>query len=85
LQVGDVKRLIQIKKEEDDPILYYIPYDEYYEIISKAHVDVGHGGINKTDKELSKKIGNICIDSIRLFINSCEQCQSKRKKHGTKG
>ncbi|XP_053407944.1 KRAB-A domain-containing protein 2-like [Mercenaria mercenaria] len=85
LQCGDIQRLVKKKKQESDPVLYYVCAEDMYSIIQKAHIITGHGGRDKMLKELAKKYANITRDVIGLFKELCEECQLKKRKLASKG
>jgi hypothetical protein len=85
LTVGDNEKLVVPLNESND-ILYYLTIEEMYDIIDSVHKSIGHGGMNKMYKELSKKYKNITQEVVKLFVDSCKTCQlkkPKKKKHIT--
>lgn len=76
IEVDDSKKLAS----RTEPIKYYLPAEEIFDIIEAAHVAVGHGGRDRLKSETSRKYANITIDMINMFISMCETCQRKKSK-----
>ena len=79
-----VQKLIKKRKKDDDNFRYYVANEDIYDRILGAHIDLGHGGINKMKKELNPKYANITQDAITLFISLCEECEVRKVKKNTK-
>jgi hypothetical protein len=63
-------------------ILYYVNFDELFNVIHEAHI-AGHGGRTRMIKELNRKYKNVTVESIVTYLRLCEPCQKKKqKKHG---
>ena len=69
LAVGDVEKLIKRRKEEDDPILYFVHNDELFDKIHEVHIARGHGGINKMMAHLRTRYVNVTADAVKLYIS----------------
>ena len=48
LEVFESKKLVAV----NEPVKYYLPSEEIYDVIEAAHIAVGHGGREKKKKEL---------------------------------
>ena len=59
-----------------------ISENEIYSTINDSHVASGHGGEKRTYHELRKhrKIANVTLEQIKVFISLCEVCQRKKQK-----
>ncbi|CAF3385514.1 unnamed protein product [Rotaria sp. Silwood1] len=60
-------------------------YEAFYNVITEAHVNVSHGGREKTSFELNSQyswISRFCID---IFLRQCIPCQTRKpiKQHIT--
>ncbi|XP_039303442.1 KRAB-A domain-containing protein 2-like [Solenopsis invicta] len=75
-EIGGTKKLIS----KDEPVKYYLPAEEIYDVIESAHIAVGHGGRDRMKKETSRKYANITNEMINIFLSMCETCQQKRSK-----
>ncbi|KAJ8932200.1 hypothetical protein NQ314_014844 [Rhamnusium bicolor] len=53
---------------------------ECYDAIKAAHQRTGHGGRQATTKLLNEKYYNLTQEMVKLFIETCENCQLKRNK-----
>ncbi|KAJ8946081.1 hypothetical protein NQ314_008981 [Rhamnusium bicolor] len=76
IEVGETKKL----SSRSEPIKYYLPAEEIFDIIEAAHVAIGHGGRDKLKTKTSRKYANITIDMINIFISMCETYQRKKSK-----
>lgn len=76
VEVSETKKLAS----RSEPIKYYLPAEDIFDIIEAAHVAVGHGGRDRLKAETSRKYANITIDMINIFISMCEVCQRKKSK-----
>ncbi|XP_039312990.1 KRAB-A domain-containing protein 2-like [Solenopsis invicta] len=75
-EIGGTKKLIS----KDEPVKYYLPAEEIYDVIESAHIAVRHGGRDRMKKETSRKYANITNEMINIFLSMCETCQQKRSK-----
>ena len=85
LQCGDVEKLIKKRNSLDEDSLYYVPIEDTFDVIKRAHIAIGHGGRDRKLRELQKKYIKVTEYAINLFKSYCEQCQLKRKRTRTKG
>jgi hypothetical protein len=60
-------------------ILYYVTFDEMFNVIHEAHTAVGHGGRIRMIKELNRKYKNVTVESIVMYLRLCEPYQKKQK------
>lgn len=80
LEIGGTKKLVT----RGDPVKYYLPMEDIFDVIDLSHIAVGHGGRDRLKVETSRKYANITTDMINIFLSLCETCQ-KKKKIGKKG
>ncbi|XP_060857765.1 KRAB-A domain-containing protein 2-like [Metopolophium dirhodum] len=80
LEFGDTKKLVT----RGEPVKYYLPMEDIFDVIDLSHIAVGHGGRDRLKVETSRKYANITTDMINIFLSLCETCQ-KKKKLGKKG
>ena len=60
------KKLVTI----NEPVKYYLPAEEIYDVIEVDHIAVGHGGQDKVEKETGRKYANIFKRNGKIiFIN----------------
>jgi hypothetical protein len=55
LNIGDEEKLTVPLSAEKTEILYYVTFDELFNVIHEAHIAVGHGGRTRMIKELNRK------------------------------
>ena len=69
-EVADVKKIIGKRKEEKDPVIFLVPFEDIFQTILMCHRNVGHKGRDIMSKECSKKYMNLTADLItRKFIS----------------
>jgi hypothetical protein len=64
---GDIQKLIKKRKNDNDPILYYVCAEEMHSIAMRVHVFTGHSGRDKMLKETNIKFANVTRDVLGLF------------------
>lgn len=79
LKIGGEEKLISPVSADRDKILYYVSFDELFQIIHDAHIAVGHGGRTRILKEVSKKYKNVTVEAIVTYLKLCETCKRKQK------
>jgi hypothetical protein len=79
LEVDGSKKLI-VPPTDGSDVKYYAHDGELYEILDKIHTAVGHGGRDRTMREVRKTYKNITYKDIMLFLSLCETCQPRQKK-----
>ncbi|KFD49692.1 hypothetical protein M513_09389 [Trichuris suis] len=77
--IGNKSKLIYPVREGVNAIRFYVPDSELFDVLHEAHLAVGHGGRDRTLKELSPKYMNITRYDIELYLQICEPCQKKQK------
>ncbi|KAK4326939.1 hypothetical protein Pmani_002543 [Petrolisthes manimaculis] len=77
--------MIRKRKDENSEPVYFVFIEETFSILKRAHILTGHGGRDKTIKNLSQKYANITQESINLFKAGCIECQKKKRRPTTKG
>lgn len=83
INVGGGERLIVPVNPGCKDILYYVDYDNLYDVIHQCHLATGHGGRTKTLKEANRKYKNVTVEAITQYLQLCESCQ-KKIKHAKK-
>jgi len=63
---GEEKFIVSLSaKEKKKPeILYYVNFDELFNVKHEAHIAVGHGGRTSMIKKLNRKYKNVTVESI---------------------
>ena len=59
LNVGGEEKLTVSLSAEKTEILYYVTFDELFNVIHEADIAVGHGGRTRMIKELNRKYKNL--------------------------
>ena len=67
-----------------DPVRYFVPLEDLFNVINEAHIACGHGGEKRMEKELKKKKkkkkANVTRQQIKVFLSMCENCTLKKAK-----
>ena len=63
-----------------DPVRYFVPLEDLFNVINEAHIACGHGGEKRMEKELQKKYANVTRQQIKVFLSMCENCTLKKAK-----
>ncbi|XP_071053562.1 KRAB-A domain-containing protein 2-like [Onthophagus taurus] len=63
-----------------EPMKYFLPAEEIYDIIDAAHISIGHGGRDRLKNETAKKYANVTKEMINIYLSMCEVCQRKKSK-----
>jgi len=79
LNIGGEEKLTVPLSAEKTEILYYVTFDELFNVILEAHIAVGHGGRTRVIKKLNLKYKNVTVESIVTYLRLCEPCQKKQK------
>jgi uncharacterized protein YqgV (UPF0045/DUF77 family) len=80
LNIGGEQKLTVLLYAEKTEILYYVAFDELFNVIREAHIAVGHGGRTRVIKELNRKYKNVTVESVVTYLRLCEPCQKKNKE-----
>jgi hypothetical protein len=79
LNIGSEEKLTVPLSAEKPEIMYYVTFDELFNVIHEAHIAVGHGGRTRMIKELNHKYKNVTVESVVTYLRLCEPCQKKQK------
>jgi hypothetical protein len=79
LNIGGEEKLTVPLSAEKTEILYYVTFDELFNVTHEAHIAVGHGGRTRMIKELNRKYKNVTVESIVTCVRLCEPCQKKQR------
>lgn len=79
LKIGGEEKLISPVSAEKEEILYYVCFEDLFNVTHDAHIAVGHGGRTRMIKELSRKYKNVTVETIVTYLRLCEICQKKQK------
>lgn len=83
MEIGGLNKLIKFD-EKENKILHVVAYEDMFDIIDEVHKRIGHGGIVKTFKVLSKDYVNVSNKFIRVYVELCVGCLKKNTKTGSK-
>ncbi|XP_071580488.1 KRAB-A domain-containing protein 2-like [Temnothorax nylanderi] len=84
LSIGESKKLIQPLLKDEKEIKYYTYNEQVFDIIHAAHLETGHGGKHKLEKNIKTKYVNITREVIHIYLELCLICK-KKKAHPKKG
>lgn len=73
---GQAYLIFPIKNSQ---ILYYVPKECLYDVLSDIHQSTGHVGRDRMLKKAQQKYKNITRLQIQVFLNICEPCLRKQK------
>jgi len=78
LNIGGEEKLTVPLSAEKTEILYYVTFDELFNMAHEAHIAVGHGGRTRMIKDLNLKYKNVTVESIVMYLRLREPCQNKQ-------
>ena len=61
-------------------ILYYVTFDELFNVIHEAYIAIGHGGRTRMIKEVNRKYKNMTVESIVTYLRLCDPCEKKKTR-----
>lgn len=64
LVVGETKKIVQKRKEHNQPIRFLVPFEQIFDTIYRIHMQVGHKSRDIMFEECSKNHLNITIEMI---------------------
>jgi hypothetical protein len=73
LNIGGKEKLTVPLSAEKTEILYYVTFDELFNVMHEAHIAVGHGGRTRMIKELNRKYKNVTVESIVTYLRLCQK------------
>jgi hypothetical protein len=79
LNIGGEEKLTVPLSAEKTEILYYVTFDELFNVIHEAQIAVGHGGRTRITRELNHKYKNVTVETIVTYLRLCEPCQKKQR------
>ncbi|VVC40965.1 Ribonuclease H-like domain,Integrase, catalytic core [Cinara cedri] len=81
LTVDGRERLVRPRGAADDRQrpLFYVTNDELFDVLHKAHCDIGHGGRNRMIAELKTNYCNVTKESVMTYLKLCARCRGRRK------
>lgn len=63
-----------------EPVKYYLPMEEMFDVIESSHIIVGYGGRDRLKVEITRKYVHVFLHIINVFLALCEACQKKKKR-----
>jgi hypothetical protein len=76
---GEDKLTVPLSAGKNTEILYYVTFDELFNVIHEAQIAVGHGGRTRMIMEQNRKYKNVTVQSIVTYLRLREPCQKKTK------
>lgn len=77
LTVGTEEKLVVPVSPEHTEIVFFVQYEDLFDILHKAHITIGHGGRTRMLKELSRRYKNVTAEAVMIYLKLCELCQKK--------
>lgn len=79
MEVGDSKYLVKKRKNHDEAIVQLVARENFFEILSTIHKNIGHGGRDKMIYALKDKY---CIPKpvVLIFCKLCNVCNLKKSQ-----
>ena len=77
LECGDEEKLIRRRRTPADQIKYFIPIEDMFRVLKRAHIATRHGGRDRMRKVISKTYENIADTDLVLYKSYCPECQKK--------
>uniref|UniRef100_A0A8D8YV07 KRAB-A domain-containing protein 2 n=1 Tax=Cacopsylla melanoneura TaxID=428564 RepID=A0A8D8YV07_9HEMI len=79
MTVDNQDKLIVPIATEGASVLYYVPYEELFDVINETHISVGHGGRNRILAEAGRKYKNVSSEAVLIYLRLCEVSEKKQK------
>ncbi|CAL4149774.1 unnamed protein product, partial [Meganyctiphanes norvegica] len=80
MECGDVEKLIKCRKDREESPLFYVPIEDTFDVIQRAHIRTGHGGRDRRYKYVGMTYANITAWALETFKSFCLECQKKKKR-----
>lgn len=77
LSVNSIEHLVPRRSSLNEPKIYIIPTENYFDVLLECHRSTGHGGRDKMLFALKNKY-NIFRAAVAIFISLCTACQLKK-------
>lgn len=77
VKIGGNVFVVQKRKNENDPLVYLVPYENCYDKLLEAHIETGHGGRDRMFYYVKKK-WVISKNTCAIFVSLCKTCIRKR-------
>lgn len=78
LTVGAEEKLVVPASPGHTEEVFFVQYEDLFDILHEAHVTIGHGGRTKMLKELSRRYKNVTAEAVMTYLKLCELCQKKQ-------
>ena len=85
LQCGDIEKLINKQKTEQEEPIYHVCIKNTYDVIQRAHVATGHGGRDRMMKYFGTKYANITREAVELFKSFCSVSAEMKETNDQRG
>lgn len=80
INIGGTEHLVFKRKNVDDPTIYIVPFEKYFDILRDCHRNTGHGGRDKMLYQLKSKY-NIPRSAVEIFVSLCKECNLKKSQN----
>ncbi|XP_048367504.1 zinc finger protein 783-like [Sphaerodactylus townsendi] len=78
LNVGEEEKLVVPVSPGHMEAVFFVQYEDLFDILHEAHMTIGHGGRTRMLKELSRKYKNVTAEAVMTYLKLCELCQKKQ-------
>lgn len=78
LNIGEEEKLVVPVSPGHTEVVYFVQYEDLFDILHAAHIAIGHGGRTRMLKELSRKYKNVTAEAVMTYLKLCELCQKKQ-------
>ncbi|XP_029162592.1 KRAB-A domain-containing protein 2-like [Nylanderia fulva] len=76
-KIGTESYVILKRKTSNEPVIYVIAMEDYYDKLLEAHIQTGHGGRDKMQYYIKEKY-RITKVACEIFVSCCGTCNRKR-------
>ncbi|XP_054848013.1 zinc finger protein 282-like isoform X2 [Eublepharis macularius] len=78
LNIGAEEKLVVPISPGHTEVVFFVQYEDLFDILHEAHITIGHGGRTRMLKELSRKYKNVTAEAVMTYLKLCELCQKKQ-------
>ncbi|XP_060104220.1 uncharacterized protein LOC132578298 [Heteronotia binoei] len=78
LNIGTEEKLVVPVSPGHTEVVFFVQYEDLFDILHEAHITIGHGGRTRMLKELSRRYKNVTAEAVMTYLKLCELCQKKQ-------